>query len=110
MVLLWRVFNIRNIGILDKLTKGFWTYEEKGILDSTHIRFFTLHEIEKMFDLSGFNIVEVRNNMSSTTPPLTKFDKPKNIHTEKVVLKNITKKEAIELFTIQFIVKATKKV
>lgn len=34
-------------------------YEEYGILDKTHLRFFTLHTIKKMFDDAGFRIEEV---------------------------------------------------
>lgn len=33
-----------------------WRYEDKGILDKTHLRFFTQKSIIEMFELSGFKI------------------------------------------------------
>lgn len=41
--------NIMHVSIVKDLLQGNWTYQEAGILDKTHIRFFTLNEINKMF-------------------------------------------------------------
>lgn len=42
-----------------------WSYCEAGILDNTHIRFFTLKEIEKLLDFSGLRLSELRLNASA---------------------------------------------
>jgi 2-polyprenyl-3-methyl-5-hydroxy-6-metoxy-1,4-benzoquinol methylase len=42
--------NVRNLTIIESLVNGSWTYKDEGILDSTHLRFFTLQEVKKMFD------------------------------------------------------------
>jgi GT2 family glycosyltransferase/acetyltransferase-like isoleucine patch superfamily enzyme/MoaA/NifB/PqqE/SkfB family radical SAM enzyme len=61
--------NIMHFSIIRNLLKGIWRYEESGILDKTHLRFFTLNEINNMFSDSGFynmkysgNILEKNND------------------------------------------------
>lgn len=48
--------NVMHISVVNDLLSGKWTYEDAGILDRTHLRFFTLHEIKKMFNDLNFNI------------------------------------------------------
>ncbi|KPU43418.1 ubiquinone biosynthesis O-methyltransferase [Oxobacter pfennigii] len=49
--------NIMHYSVLRGLINGYWTYEEAGILDRTHLRFFTLNEIDKMFKDTGYQIL-----------------------------------------------------
>lgn len=51
--------NIMNISIIKNLLIGKWQYEDAGILDRTHIRFFTLEEIVKMFNKAGYCNIQV---------------------------------------------------
>ncbi len=52
--------NIRNYSVLHGLfLKGDWTYTSEGLLDKTHLRFFTLGSIRTMFENSGFVIDRV---------------------------------------------------
>jgi len=49
--------NIRHYRIVKKLVfKGKWEYQGDGILDQTHLRFFTLHSIRRMLEEAGFEI------------------------------------------------------
>jgi SAM-dependent methyltransferase len=43
-----------------------WTYEDAGILDTTHVRFFTLKEIHRILKSSGLKSVLVKKNFSSS--------------------------------------------
>jgi 2-polyprenyl-3-methyl-5-hydroxy-6-metoxy-1,4-benzoquinol methylase len=53
--------NIRNIRILYRLlVRGEWTYEDEGILDRGHLRFFTRRTIEQAFLAAGFEIEELQ--------------------------------------------------
>jgi len=36
-----------------------WRYEDKGILDNTHLRFFTRKSIERLFNESGYDVVRM---------------------------------------------------
>ena len=48
--------NIMHISVMRELLNGDFTYEETGLLDKTHIHFFTAKEIMKMFMRSSFHV------------------------------------------------------
>ena len=48
--------NIRNLGIIKKLLEGSWTYEEWGILDKTHLRFFAYQDMIRLFEQAGLDV------------------------------------------------------
>jgi 2-polyprenyl-3-methyl-5-hydroxy-6-metoxy-1,4-benzoquinol methylase len=55
--------NVRNMALLYNLiVRGRWEYQESGILDRTHLRFFTRIEIGKMFENAGLKIECVSEN------------------------------------------------
>lgn len=54
--------NIQHWSILFNLLQGKWDYTEEGLLDSTHLRFFTLDSIKKLFIECGLKIVEIQPN------------------------------------------------
>lgn len=60
--------NIMHFSVISKLIMGSWEYEESGILDRTHLRFFTLNEIYKLAIMTGYEI----NNINGTTLKSTK--------------------------------------
>ena len=51
--------NIRFYSIIARLIFNRWGYRESGILDSTHLRFFTLPTIKEMFERNGYRIDRV---------------------------------------------------
>ena len=50
--------NARHHTVVRGLLEGHWTYEPAGILDETHLRFFTRREIEKLLFRAGVNIAQ----------------------------------------------------
>ncbi|MBU5670964.1 glycosyltransferase family protein [Paenibacillus brevis] len=46
--------NVMHYTVLRNTILGKWEYEDRGLMDRTHIRFFTLREIQKMFDEAGY--------------------------------------------------------
>ena len=48
--------NVSHHSILSSLLAGNWTYESAGLLDETHLRFFTLREAEKLLFRAGLRI------------------------------------------------------
>ena len=52
--------NVRHNRVVRSLLEGNWTYEPAGLLDHTHLRFFTRREVEKLFYRAGFAIDELR--------------------------------------------------
>ncbi|MEF9991454.1 MAG: methyltransferase domain-containing protein [Romboutsia sp.] len=56
--------NIMHISIINNLIQGRWDYKESGILDATHLRFFTLKSITELFQGIGCNMVYYSSVMS----------------------------------------------
>ena len=56
------VASIPNVGFhrnLRKMIRGHWRYANEGLLDRTHLRFFTLETIEELFASNGMTIERV---------------------------------------------------
>lgn len=51
--------NVMHISVIRDLLNGFWTYQDSGILDRTHLRFFTKVEITRMFSRAGYEIEDM---------------------------------------------------
>jgi GT2 family glycosyltransferase/ubiquinone/menaquinone biosynthesis C-methylase UbiE len=51
--------NVMHISVITDLLQGNWTYEDAGILDRTHLRFFTKKEIEKMINEAGLQLLKI---------------------------------------------------
>lgn len=50
--------NVMHFSIMAGLLNGDFTYQDSGILDRTHIRFFTLKEITKLFSRAGYSSLD----------------------------------------------------
>lgn len=48
--------NVMHYSVVNALLHGRFTYEDTGILDRTHLRFFTLLEIQRMFLAAGYEL------------------------------------------------------
>lgn len=59
--------NLMHISVIEQLLQGNFTYSETGLLDKTHIHFFTYNEIKKMFETGGYKIEQ----LEALTPPIT---------------------------------------
>jgi 2-polyprenyl-3-methyl-5-hydroxy-6-metoxy-1,4-benzoquinol methylase len=52
--------NVRNLKVLGPLLlKGEWRYQSSGILDRTHMRFFTRRSVQELFAGAGFEIQRI---------------------------------------------------
>ncbi len=54
--------NIANITVRIGLLFGIFEYRERGILDSTHLRFYTLRAIRREIESAGFRIIAIRGS------------------------------------------------
>ena len=60
--------NIRHYRVIKKLIlKGKWEYTDDGILDRSHLRFFTLDSIQRMLKEAGFEIEELLRRSSGVS-------------------------------------------
>lgn len=54
--------NIANITVRIGLLFGIFEYRERGILDSTHLRFYTMRTIKREIESAGFRIIAIRGS------------------------------------------------
>lgn len=52
--------NVQHWTVIRDLLRGKWTYTDEGLLDRTHLRFFTLDSIREMFEQAGLQVFEIR--------------------------------------------------
>ncbi len=57
--------NIRYYKVVIRLLRGTWDYMDGGILDKSHLRFFTLINIKEMFREAGYKIEQIERNTVS---------------------------------------------
>lgn len=56
--------NVRHFSVLlPLLLKGQWAYKEAGILDRTHLRFFTKSTAAKLIEEGGLALKEIKSNI-----------------------------------------------
>ncbi len=48
--------NVRNLWLLNEIAEGRFTYDQHGLLDITHLRFFTVNEIQELMNSTGYSI------------------------------------------------------
>jgi 2-polyprenyl-3-methyl-5-hydroxy-6-metoxy-1,4-benzoquinol methylase len=99
--------NVRYYGVLSMLVEGHWRYENSGILDKTHLRFFTLKEIGSLFKEAGFEITGITANIDP------RYQSLKDIFSEKISfgrlsLEGLSPEEIKDLFVFQYLIRAKK--
>lgn len=97
--------NVQYINHIINFLNGNWKYDDNGLLDVTHIRFFTLNEIAKMFIGTGYNIIHCSG---ATNPKLNSETWPNDFDFGKFVLKNVTREEAFKFSVLQYLIVAQK--
>ena len=102
--------NSFSVQLLEELASGNWNYGKDGLLDITHIRFFTLRSMYELFEQTGY---VVRKKSGVPLPPDT-LPKPlartaDGIESQHLILKQQTPERIDELFQIQFLLLAAPK-
>ena len=95
--------NIAHNSIIMELIYGDFNYQKIGLLDNTHIRFFTKNTIEQMFTDSGYSIVYETGVYFN--PELTEFNRPYSSLNE-ILAHQLRKREYGEVY--QYIIEAKK--
>jgi trans-aconitate methyltransferase len=108
-VILASIPNIRNWAIMEQLAQGDFPYAESGLLDITHIRFFTRQGVQRMFEETGFTI----EAMTATPDPRCESilgslqcSPPVTLDTPSMQIKNQTHEQLSELATLQYWLRA----
>ncbi|MDP6388159.1 MAG: glycosyltransferase, partial [Candidatus Pacebacteria bacterium] len=106
-VIIASIPNVQYYGVMLNLAEGNWTYEKEGILDKTHLRFFTLKEIKKLFEQTGFKISETEVALD---PQYKNYSKQKSgqLKFGRVLLQDLTEEELRNFFVYQYKIIAKK--
>lgn len=95
--------NIAHAAICWELAHGRFDYQKFGLLDNTHIRFFTKKNVARLFEETGYQIVSW--DRVTQTPQETEFNVHCNSAQDQAFLDWICEQNS-EAHTYQFIVKA----
>lgn len=97
--------NVGHISVVAPLLAGFWTYEDSGLLDRTHLRFFTIKETHGMISAAGYDIKESIVKMRGNE----KYSAFEKELVELVKKHNINQNLQAQLSTFQYVITASKR-
>lgn len=90
--------NIMNQNVIAGLLMGRFQYEKDGILDRTHLRFFTLDSIKEMVDLCGMKI----EALNATFNPVTDNPREQELLEALYKIPHIADKELFAVYQYVF--------
>ncbi|APV48774.1 hypothetical protein BWI17_03195 [Betaproteobacteria bacterium GR16-43] len=109
-IVLASIPNVRNLGLLEQLAvHGRWDYAERGLLDVTHLRFFTLSGMRRMFEETGYRFEGQVPVVSQDMLELQRTAQGQamvDITGGRLRLVGLTPAEVNELCAFQFIIRA----
>jgi GT2 family glycosyltransferase/SAM-dependent methyltransferase len=95
--------NVRNIRVLEHLARGRFPYANAGILDITHLRFFTRREAELLFDEAGYVVSDVQTVPDGGVEGALTRQEGNEASTTWMTLRGITDRDFADLATLQFL-------
>lgn len=98
--------NVRNWAVVSMLGRGDWTYEEAGLMDRTHIHFFTRREIQRTFSRGGYTLDALSFVKDPQYATWEKAGRPVAVQLDGFVVQPLNAAEVEELFVYQFLVRA----
>jgi len=101
--------NVQFFGVIQHLTEGNWTYQKEGILDETHLRFFTYREIEKLFAAAGMEITQVDETLDPQYKSIAEA-KSGSLKIGRVTIQDLSPEEMRRFFVFQYKVVAKRKI
>lgn len=99
--------NVRFLQVVAGLLEGNWSYQDFGILDRTHLRFFTRREMERLFSDAGLEITGVVENMAPGHERILDAYAGE-ISFGRISLKGLSRAEVKDLFVFQYLIRARK--
>lgn len=101
--------NVQFMGVIHHLVEGNWTYQKEGILDETHLRFFTFKEMEKLFSQAGFEIGQVAETLDPQFKELEPGSRT-SLNIGRMTLNDLTPEEFRRFFVFQYKISAGLKI
>ena len=99
--------NVRNLATLDTLAAGRWEYTPNGVLDITHVRFFTRESLRELFEQTGYSV----QHMEPLTQPMA-VDRcvvargPGRLQTPHLTVRYRNFEDLEDLYAFQYVIDA----
>lgn len=94
--------NIRNASLLDNLAQGDFSYQPAGILDVTHLRFFTRRDAEQLFVQAGYGVGETKFVVDRRSESLLNRLDGKEASTPHLTIRGVDSSDFRDLTSLQF--------
>lgn len=101
--------NVRNFEVMrDALINGRFDYADAGLLDITHIRFFTKRTMIELFEQTGYRVAEVVAKYGGDVPiPAVETSRGRvDVEVGQIVLRALTPEDVDELRAYQYLISA----
>jgi 2-polyprenyl-3-methyl-5-hydroxy-6-metoxy-1,4-benzoquinol methylase len=95
--------NTQNIALLADLVQGQWRYTREGLLDATHVRFFTWQGIEQLLAGAGLALVHMTMVLLPTIEAKDLKERGNVVNWGKLRIADLSKQEVLQLFSYQYI-------
>jgi len=99
--------NARHHSVISSLLDGNWTYEPAGLLDETHLHFFTRRDIEALFQSCGYLIQRVQVVSGPGYEQWERQGRPGSVKLGSLSIAGLPAEEAEEFFVYQYLIDAT---
>ena len=99
--------NVRHNTVVRNLLAGNWTYEQAGLLDSDHVRFFTRRGIEKLLFQAGFSVEQRRIVPGPGFEEWVDNGRSRNVALGELRLETASTAEAEEFFAYQYLFRSS---
>ena len=101
--------NMRNWQVLVALAEGNFAYEPAGLLDWSHLRFFTRCECEKLFDECWYNVYRTVGVKGAGYDEWDNEGRPGGVNAGRLSIQSIPEQDAVDLFVYQWLFVASKR-
>ena len=99
--------NIRNLANLDQLAAGHWEYGPNGVLDVTHVRFFTRESLRALFEQTGYCVESMEPLVQPRwLDPVVARRGPGRLHTANVSIAYKDFSDLEDLYALQYVIDA----
>ena len=101
--------NVRYFELLNHLIEGNWTYSHSGLLDKTHLRFFTIREMVQLFNEVKLPLTGIFENLHEAAyQQHCPNHYPADFQHGRLTLAALNEFEFRDLFVFQYILVATR--
>jgi 2-polyprenyl-3-methyl-5-hydroxy-6-metoxy-1,4-benzoquinol methylase len=99
--------NIRNLATLSDIAGGRFEYEPNGVLDITHVRFFTRSTLRDLFEQTGFDVRRLEPlTQPAIVDPVIVNRRPGRVETRSLSIAYQSFEDLEDLYALQYVVDA----